>query len=182
MFSSESFALEDCLVYTDCTSDEDKFFFGGGSHSYSSDGLRLYGAYSEQQILCKTEVTARPIEYSFKFVKNGANHSSSQPKINIRGTSTLSNTEITAYNSLYGGYNNGQYYIGSSDTETYVTGTLSNNDVLKLKFDGTTASYYRNESLITTRTISYLGNLKYFGWYLNNGRDWYIKDFKIKPL
>ena len=177
----EIFVVEDCHVYTDCTTDENLFYFEGGSHSYSSDGLRIYGATSEKQVFYNSEITTRPVEFSFKWNGNGANATSAQ-KFTIRGAKAK--TGISASNSIYGGYQTQGYYLRKSNSSDLVNygGQLNVGDVIKLVLDGTSVSYYRNDTLITTNTISDTPDIKYLGWYLNNGRDWYIKDFKIKAL
>lgn len=163
--------------YDTSTSDNNNYWFGGGSHEYTEDGLRIYGSSSEVQIIINHDFNFKPLEYSYTLSKYG-NHTSAQKVTTRLGNSGNSNN-YDASNSVWYGYENGHYYNRYSNNLKTTSAPIAG-DRIKILCYNNKMQLYINDELIST--TNYSGNYKNFGWYINNGRDFYVKDILVKEL
>ena len=156
------------------TEDRDKFYFEGGSHEYTENGLRIYGATSQKEIGINKDFNFNPLEYSYTLGAFG-NHTSKE-----KVTTRLANSITSSSDTVWYGYseNDKAYYGRYSGTQKKSAPVPG--DRIKILCYSDKIQLYVNDELI--KTDNYSGVYKNFGWYINNGRDFYVKDILVREL
>ena len=156
------------------TEDRSKFYFQGGSHEYTQNGLRIYGATSEKNIIINKDFDFNPLEYSYTLGAFG-NHTSAE-KVTTKLVNDITNPRDTVW---YGYTENSKAYYSRYSGIQQKSAPIPG-DRIKILCYSDKIQLYVNDELI--RTDNYSGVYKNFGWYINNGRDFYVKDILVREL
>lgn len=173
-FVSETYIVQDCIIYDPLTSNSGKWTIPSGvSSTYSSDGWRI-SANDYKQIKLTDKLTSA---CSVEFIISDYNASYSG-----RGSSVL----IYQYTNGETAPNQ-QIMIQSSDTTIDVLGTTINHTFVKgavyrIEYTPSTMSVYENDVLLASANNN-IGFPTRFEVHMGgNGRYAIYKDLKIKPL
>lgn len=157
------------------TEDRDKFYFGGGNHEYTENGLRIYGTTSEKGVIINKDFNFNPLEYSYTLGAFG-NYTSAE-KVTTRLTNDI--TSLSSNDVWYGYSENYKAYYGRYSGTQKKSAPIPG-DRIKILCYSDKIQLYVNDELI--RTDNYSGVYKNFGWYINNGRDFCVKDILVREL
>ena len=155
------------MDYDPLTSDHSKFSGSGLSASYSSNGLSVTGNTNSDSFYLYqgTLPSTFSIEYEFVGITypSGTNVYSSE--VYVKGVGFGKNKQSGLFTTSTGGL-------------SYVSGSLTSGDIIKVEYNGSNGKFYINNTLITTISTS-SGNT---GLKSHNQRNIQLKNLKIKPL
>lgn len=171
--SSETYTVEDCIVYDSLTSASGKWTIPSGvSSTYSSDGWRATATAYKQIKL--TDKLTNPCSVTFTIVDYSTPSSSYPPVIIYQYTNgdTTPNQVLLLVDS-----NSSMKVLGTTVSHTPIKG-----GVYRIEYDST-MKMYENNTLLATASNS-VGLPTRFEFHVGSGSGRYVvyKDVKVKPL
>ncbi len=170
MFVSETYAIEDCLYYDSLTTDKERYTTISGTPSLtydSTNGLTVTTSVA-QVALVRNNALTLPSNYIAELTITSVGSSSNGAGICFddfladRGTSSVVLYKLSTTSQLQGSLTRWQ-----------------TNDVVKFVKNGSSMSYYLNNTLKATVTISDDTHYQHFRTYQN--RPTTFKNLKVKP-
>lgn len=172
VFVSETYLVEDCILYDPLTSASGKWTIPSGVTSeYSSDGWKISANAYKQIKLTDKLTSACSVEFTLVDY-NKLSYGASVLVYQYTNGETTPNQEIMA--------------SGNSSTRSTVFGTTMSHDfvkgaVYKIEYDST-MKVYENDVLLGSKSNN-VGLPTRFEWHMGqNGRYAIYKDLKVKPL
>lgn len=167
MVLQETYELEDCKIFNDCTTNSFESLFSsipsGFSRSYSSNGVTISNSGSYGSMILSTQFNS-PVSVEYEII----DHTSSAPTIRY-GTSGST--------IVYSEYKSSKTAVDFTGTNINVASTIGK---WRYEIDTNEIRIYRNDSLVHTGNYS-LSTLA-LQLELSSNRSATIKNFKIKAL
>ena len=167
MWLQETYEVEDCKIFNDCTTNSFESLFSSipssFSCSYSSNGVTISNSGSYSSMILGTQFNS-PISVEYEII----DHTSSAPTISY-GTSGST--------VVYSEYKSTKVAVDFTGTNINVTSTLAK---WRYEIDTNEIRIYRNDSLVYTGNYS-ISTLA-LQLALSSNRSATIKNFKIKAL
>lgn len=172
IFVSETYSLEDCIIYDPLTSSSGKWTIPSGvTSSYSDNGWRI-SANAYKQIKLTDKLTSA-CSVEFTVVDYSTPTSSYAPIIIYAYT----NGETTPNQSILQNYSTYIDVLGTQLNQSLVKGA-----VYKIEYTSSNISVYENDTLLATANNN-IGLPTRFEYHMGaNSRYAVYKDLKVKPL
>ena len=168
MFSSGTYAIEDC------------FFYGLNTGAFTIPSNTTFSSNGEY-ITATTSTNGEKLVYLNHTLSNNDNWIF-ENEVAYKGTSEQLLAIIWNDNTYYGGAGYGENYVYSHmGSQTKKTHTVAIGDKFTVRRENGTTSAYINDELIESKTVSHKSTFK-VGYFINKGRTQYYKNIKIKPL
>ena len=167
VFLQETYEIEDCLVYDPLTTNNNLFSGSGLSASYSSNGLSVTGNTNADSFYLYQGTLPSTFSIEYKFVD-----------ITFESGTNRYSTEVYVKGVGLGKNNTNGLFTTSTGGLSWVSGSLTSGDIIKVEYNGSNVKFYINNTLITTLSTS-SGNT---GFKTYNARNIQVKDMKIKAL
>ncbi len=172
MFSSETYTVEDCIVYDSLTSASGKWTIPSGVTSeYSSDGWKISASSYKQIKLTEKLTSDSSVEFTFV---DSTTPSYSYPTIVIYA---YTNGETTP---------NKEVFLANNSSSMKILGTTINHAPIqgakyKIDYTSSTLRVYENNVLLASDSNT-VGLPTRFEWHMGTSRYAIYKDLKVKPL
>ena len=174
MFVSETFVLEDCIVYDSLTSASGKWTIPSGvTSTYSDNGWRISASSYKQIKLTEKLTSACSVEFTLVDYES-SNYGSAPPVIVYQYT----NGETTPNQKILITWDSTSF----DALNTRINHGLVKGAVYKIEYTDSTMKVYENDTLLASATND-VGLPTRFEFHMGaNSRYAIYKDLKVKPL